>query len=97
MSRLARLTSRGPDWAEGQHSGEASLQISGYVEFYFTNVSNVQLSLIAVIIIIVDHKVDVVRVMLQPVEDLVPGGHLAPQGQVPVCRAPARPHKALNV
>ena len=53
------------------------------------------LILVAVIIISVDHKVDVVLVVLQPLEDLVPGGQLAPQGEVPVSRAPAWPHETL--
>ena len=55
------------------------------------------LILIAVILISVDHKVYVVWVMLQPLEDLVPGGQLTPQSQIPVSGAPARPHESLRI
>lgn len=104
MSGLTRLTSRGPDWAEGQpqpeqESGEAiSLLISRFISrtiLYDIDVCT-WIILIAVIVISVDHKVDVVWVVLQPLEDLVPGGQLTPQGQVPVGGAPARPHESLR-
>ena len=56
-----------------------------------------EVTLIAVIIISVDHEVNVVRVILQSIEDLVPGRVVAPKGQVPVSRAPARLHKTLKL